>query len=118
MSDNPQTFVQIGSVTVDGNLALPDRTFRNAWALDGDAIVVDMGKARAIQLDKIRAEREPRLAKLDREYMLADEAGDNVGKKAVATKKQVLRDVTADARIAAATTPEELAALTLDVLTE
>jgi hypothetical protein len=34
----------------------------------------------------------------------------------IATDKQALRDVTSDARIAAATTPDELKALTLDAL--
>ena len=46
--------------------------------------------------------------------MLALETGGDTA--AVAAKKVALRDVTADARIEAATTPDELKALTLATL--
>jgi len=38
------------------------------------------------------------------------------GAAEIAAEKQVLRDITSDARIEAATTPDELKALTLDAL--
>ena len=116
MSDTPETMVQIGDKTVPGSAAPKDRTFRNAWALDGDAIVVDMEKARAIQLSNIRAERAPLLAELDVQYQRADEDGDSEGKAGIRARKQALRDVTKDPRIAKAKTPDELASLTLSVL--
>ena len=90
-----------------------DREFRNAWTLDGDKITHDMGKARVIKRDQLRAERAPLLAALDVEYQRADERGDKTAKTEVAAKKQALRDVPADPRIAAATTPEELKAVTI-----
>ena len=44
------------------------------------------------------------------------ETADTAAQADIAAQKQALRDVTEDARIEAASTPEELKALTLDVL--
>jgi hypothetical protein len=93
-----------------------DRYFRNAWSTDGKAVSVDMDKARAIHKDRLRSMRAPKLAALDVDYDKADEAGDAAAKKAVADKKQALRDVTKDAAIAAATTPDELKAVIPEAL--
>lgn len=94
-----------------------DRTFRNAWKDGGgNKPEVDMPKAREIQRDRLRAVRDPLLAALDLEYMRADESGDQQGKKAIAARKQVLRDVTADPSIEAAATPDELKVAGLSVL--
>lgn len=116
MSDNPETFVQIGNTLVPGSAAPEDRTFRNAWALDGDAIVIDMEKAREIKKESLRRERKPLLESLDVEYQIADEAGKPAEKKAVAIRKQKLRDITKSVKFDEAETPEELAALTIDDL--
>ena len=85
-----------------------DRTFRNAWKDDGLAVVHDMPRARGIKRDHIRVERKPMLEKLDTLYLLADEVGNDAGKARIATRKQALRDATADPAIDAATTAEEL----------
>jgi hypothetical protein len=53
---------------------------------------------------------------LDTAYMRADEVGDQQEKRRIATQKQALRDVTADPRIDAAATPEELKAVIPDAL--
>lgn len=74
-------------------------------------ITINMGRAREIHGDRLRALRAPILAQLDVEYQRADEKGDAAGKKAVAVRKQALRDVTADPAIDTATTPEALAAV-------
>ena len=96
-----------------------DRTFRNAWRLDGDgAVEVDMDKAREIHREKLRGIRKPLLEALDVEYQRADEAGNTAEKKRVAAKKQALRDVTADPAIDAASTPDELKAVIPAALTE
>ena len=71
-------------------------------------INVDMTKAKEIWRDKIRADRAPKLKQLDVDFMRAVEADDATEKAAIATKKQALRDATNDARIDAATTPDEL----------
>jgi len=89
----------------------PDKAFRNAWEANGSEVAVNMAKARGIHRDRLRVARAPLLAVLDVEYTRADEAGDANAKKAIAARKQALRDVTADPAIEAATTPAELAAV-------
>ena len=110
------TYINInGDVRDSTSLTVPtDRTFRGAWQFNGDAIEVDMAAAVAIHKDNLRAERKPRLADLDVQYMKALEAGS--GAAEIATQKQTLRDITNDARIAAAATPDELKALDLATL--
>lgn len=110
------TYININGDTRDAaSLTVPaDRTFRGAWAFNGNAVEIDMTKARDIHRDNLRAERAPKLADLDVAYMKALEQGGDTA--AIAAEKQALRDVTADARIEAAATPDALKALTLDVL--
>ena len=55
-------------------------------------IVINMAKARGIQMDKIRVVRNKELAKKDIEYMKALEADDGSA-ATVAAEKQVLRDI-------------------------
>ena len=55
-------------------------------------IVVNMEKARGIQMDKIREVRNKELAKKDIEFMKALEADDG-SHTAIATEKQTLRDI-------------------------
>jgi hypothetical protein len=97
---------------VDDSAVPADRTFRDAWtAAGGDGINVDMPKARDLHKRRIRAARRPLLEALDVEYQRADERGDVGGKTDVAARKQALRDAPSDPAIAAAKTPEELAAV-------
>lgn len=110
------TYINInGDVREASSLNVPtDRTFRGAWQFNGDAVDVDMTAALAIHKGNLRAERKPRLDALDVEYMKALEAG--TGADAIAAQKATLRDITDDARLAAATTPDELKALDLATL--
>lgn len=112
----PKTYINInGDVRDASSLEVPaDRHFRGAWQFNGDAVEIDMTAAKNIQKDKLRAERAPMLAGLDVDYMKALEQGGDVA--SVAAQKQVLRDITDDARIEAATTPEELMALDVATL--
>ena len=55
-------------------------------------VVINMPKARGIQMDKIRLVRNKELAKKVIEFMKALEADDG-SHKAIATEKQVLRDI-------------------------
>lgn len=94
-----------------------DRTYRNAWTkAEGQDFSVDMEKAREIQREALRKERDPILASLDVDFMKAVEQGDQKAIADIATRKQALRDVTDDAALEQAQTPEDLKALTLDVL--
>jgi len=81
-------------------------------------ITVNMTKAVEIKKDMIRAERDPKLAALDVEFMRAVEAGDTDKQAEISTKKQALRDATSDPAIAAATTPDELKAVVPTALAE
>lgn len=84
---------------------MPDRTFRDAVGHDHK---VRMPLAREIHKERLRKLREPIMARLDVEYMRADEAGDTAAKLVIAAKKKLLRDVTADPAVASASTPEQL----------
>ena len=110
------TYIDInGDVRDAASLTVPqDRTFRGAWTFSGDAVEVDMPAALAIHKENLRSERQPMLEALDVEFMLALETGGDTA--SVAAKKVALRDVTGDARLAAATTPDALKALTLATL--
>ena len=113
-----ETLINInGDVRDAASLTVPqDRTFRGAWQFSGDAVEIDMAKARDIHRDALRAERNPRFDALDAEWFRAAETADTDAQASVAAQKQALRDVTADARIDAAATPDALKALTLDAL--
>lgn len=81
-------------------------------------INVNMDKAREIKKDMIRAERNPKLAALDVDFMRAVEQGDTALQAEIAAKKQALRDATDDPAIASATTPDELKAVVPTALQE
>jgi hypothetical protein len=89
------------------------RAYRDAWTIRDGKVEVDMPKARDVHRRILRFKRERPLRQLDVEYQKADERGDAVAKAQIAAKKQALRDATADPRIEAATTPEELHAINL-----
>jgi hypothetical protein len=76
-----------------------DRTFRDAWKPD---LTVDMPKARAIHMDRIRVVRDKELARLDIEQLKGSD---------VAAQKQALRDIPQTFDLTAATTPDDLKAL-------
>ena len=101
----PYKVVPVGEVPTD-------RTYRNAWVADvaNGKVNHDMVKAREIHKDHMRRGRTPLLAALDVAYIKADEKGPaGAAEKAqIAAQKAALRDVTAAAGIAAATTPDEL----------
>ena len=112
------TYLNInGDARDTASLTLPtDRTFRNAWVFgDADVVEVDMPRAQEIFKDNLRRERQPLLEALDVEYMKAMERGEDT--TAIVAQKVALRDITADARIASATTPEQLGAMDVASLT-
>jgi len=71
-------------------------------------ININMGKAKDIWRDKIRADREPFFVSLDVDYLKATEAQNVTLKNHIELKKQQLRDAPEDSRIEEATTPDEL----------
>ncbi len=96
--------------------AIPkDREFREAWAdiTPEPMIDIDMVKARAIHLNRIRVKRNVELARLDIEAIRAEDMGlvDELTK--IKAKKQILRDLpqTIQIDLDKAKTVEELKAI-------
>lgn len=79
-------------------------------------IAIDMGMARGIQRERIRAMRNERLAVLDTQELVALVRGDEQALTEIGAIKQALRDAPADPRIENAKTPEELKEAIPDVL--
>ncbi len=70
------------------------REFRDAWIINNKVIEHDLEKAKAIQLFRIRAARQPKLQELDVKYSIALESGDKELMTAIVQQKQALRDIT------------------------
>jgi uncharacterized Zn-finger protein len=65
-----------------------------AWEMDTDGTPkVNMPKARGVHMDRIRVVRNAELVKKDLISLRAIEAGDTSSQAAIATEKQVLRDI-------------------------
>lgn len=79
-------------------------------------LTVNMTKAREIHRAKLREMRIPKLAALDIEFQRAMETGVDSNMKAVALKKQALRDVTNHPDIEAAQTIDDLKKVIPDCL--
>ena len=72
-----------------------DNDYFNAYEFDAETgAKINIEKAKAIHLDKFRAARAPKLAKLDIDFMKAVEANDEDKKAKIMVEKQSLRDVT------------------------
>ena len=72
---------------------------------------VNMTKARAVHMDKIRVVRNAELVKKDLTSLRAIEAGDTDAQATIGTEKQVLRDIPATFDITTGVdTPEKLKA--------
>lgn len=80
----------------ESEVALPDRTFRDAWGHD---LKVDMPRARAIHMDKIRIARDEKLVGLDIETLRGND---------VQVAKQKLRDIPQSFDLSVAKTPDSL----------
>lgn len=90
-----------------------DRKWRNAWRSENGRVGICMDKARGICRDRLRAKRKPMLEALDAESLRAQEDGDAARLADIKARKQALRDAPANPKIDAATTLDELDAITL-----
>lgn len=106
-----RTYINInGDVRDASSLNVPaDRTFRGAWQFSGNAVTVDMDKAKLIWADKIRAARIPEFEVLDTAFMKAMETGADTSE--IIAKKRALRDAPADERISLAPNAHTLMAI-------
>jgi len=68
-----------------------DRTFRDAWKLQGSKIIVDGVKAMDIHLNRVRKLRNKKLEELDKEQLRYLSNPEKL--KEVEDKKQMLRDL-------------------------
>jgi hypothetical protein len=75
---------------INDNQLPADRVFRDAWTMTG----IDLKKAKAIWMDKIRAVRGEMLKELDVQWIRAMENGESKLAGDIAAKKQQLRDIT------------------------
>lgn len=82
-----------------------DRTFRDAWRPD---FSIDMEKAFGIARDRLRAERQPVLDELDRQWNQATGGGNTKDAAAIEAQRQVLRDMPASPSIADSKNPDAL----------
>lgn len=71
-----------------------DRYFRDAWKLVGGSLTIDIELAKAVQRNRWRKLRAPKLDALDLAYLRAIEAGDSALQADIAATKAALRDVT------------------------
>jgi len=72
-----------------------DNNYFDAYDFDAEVgAVVNISKAKEVHLNKFRAARNPKLQKLDIDFMKAVEAGDTAKQAEIAAQKQSLRDVT------------------------
>jgi hypothetical protein len=85
-----------------------DRTFRNAWKDEG-GIKVDMGKAKDLTKNRLRADRKPLLEAQDVAFQRALESGASTAE--IVKEKQRLRDITK--QVDGITSLDELKALGL-----
>lgn len=111
-----KTLIKIGALEVPSEQwkAPDDRTFRDAWTIttpNSGVVEVDMDKAKDIFREKLREARKPVMEALDVAFMKALETGGDTS--AITAKKKELRDATDHPDIAAASTPEQLKALSI-----
>ena len=76
------------------------------------AITIDINKAKEVWKDKIRVKRTNALAKLDIDYMRANESGADT--TSIVADKQTLRDL--PSQVDTATTTDEIKAVWNDML--
>ena len=76
------------------------------------AITIDIPKAKEVWKDKIRVKRTSALAKLDIDYMRANESGADT--TSIVADKQTLRDL--PSQVDTATTTDEIKAVWNDML--
>lgn len=93
----PECQAEVVSVRPIDDTKIPaDREWRNAWTddFDTDTIDVDTDKAIAVQLEKLREERNAKLTETDVELVRAVETEDTEKVRRVKAKRKALRDAT------------------------
>jgi len=98
-------FTELPSGTFDGKY---DTYFRGALVDDGNAISIDMEKAKAIQMANIRVARNSQFIQLGFPTRLNPELEAAIISKPTQEALQALRDIPQTVNLSVATTPDEL----------
>lgn len=77
---------------VDDDVIPTDRTFRDAWVLNGGKIIEDISIAKEIHKDRLRADRKILLEELDAQEMISNRKGGDTD--AIRKEKDRLCDIT------------------------
>lgn len=93
-----------------------DRSFRDAWRMDIDKVIINLDAAKTIKMQQLRALRDEKLKFLDIVYMRADEQGDEASKITISEQKQALRDLPQTEKFANIVTVEQLKIYTPSIL--
>lgn len=103
-------FTEIPSHVVESSTIPEDRIFRAALRVSGQAFGHDMGAAREIARDLLRACRAELFKTLDGQWMRATARGDAALATSIDAKREQLRNWPQDPRLAACATTAELKA--------
>lgn len=107
----------ISHFEVDPSSLPEDNGFFNSWEASGNSVVINLSKAKDIQLDKLREARLPLLAAQDVLYMKALESGNQQDIADVVAEKERLRTVTENLKNANPNSLEDIKTLgSLDLL--
>jgi hypothetical protein len=99
-----------GLLKEDGTPKLGRDARDGAWEMDVDGLPkINFAKARGVQMDYIRLERDKELVKLDTRFIRAVESNDIPEQVLIARQKQGLRDIPQIFDLAPFATPIELA---------
>jgi len=115
MSDDPKTYIDINGETREvSSLTLPPegKALRGAWQFSGDVVTIDMDKARQFKAERLLGDMYSRERELRQEAVEAELRGDVAMATAKMQAAEKMRGRPNLAKIKAAQTPEELAALT------
>ena len=108
--------VGVSREIVEDEIIPSSREYRGAWTKSEKNVRVDMPKARAIHMDRIRVSRVKDFKKIDAEINeLEDRGGSGL---ALRKKRQAMRDVPQNFNLMNAKTPEELTKLWPPVITD
>lgn len=107
---------EISSITVlDDSFELPSIEFRDAWTHDGKQFGHDLEKVIVIQLERLRAIRNPLLIKYDGLQARANDLNDGATLADLKIKKQQLRDATNALKVLVASTVNDIKKATPDL---
>jgi len=105
----------IDSIEIDDSYVLPEREFRDAWKQNGNLVEHDFIKAKDIQLQRVRTERDLLLVKYDGLQARANDIGDLVEQSRLQVVKAELRSATDSLKALTPTSIQDIKNATADL---